>query len=112
MALSDRTREDARWEAIRRKMEEHAVLLRRQGAIVARMARGRRVWSVRFRDRVDGREVQRAIYLGGDDQPELLRRARELLKQFHEDQTTPEEIALYTRTVADMRAMLRRLSMG
>jgi len=73
---------------------------------VSRMARGRRVWSVRFRD--GGR--QRTIYIGGDNQPELLKRARSLLMQFREEASWPREIARYAKAASTLALIARRLT--
>src|SRR4051794_39269148 len=65
---------ERRWAAIRRKLEAGAEHLATQGVLVPGIAAGRRVWKVRFVVREGGRPVHRAVYIGGDDQPELLER--------------------------------------
>ena len=62
-----------RWAAIKSKLEAHADDLATQGVLVSRVASGRKVWKVRLVVRVGCRRVHRAIYVGGDDQPELSR---------------------------------------
>jgi hypothetical protein len=101
--------QEARWETVRAKIARDAPHLRRQGSIVAKWARGRRVWALRFRLREQGRTVQRSVYLGGDDQPELLGRARDFLRQCRAQALWPGEVAASARMAAAIRTTLRRL---
>jgi hypothetical protein len=105
----NRSHQEARWEEIREKIVRDAAHLRRQGSIVAKWARGRRVWALRFRVRDQGRTVQRSVYLGGDDQPELLGRARDFLRQCRAQALWPGEVAASARMAAAIRTTLRRL---
>jgi hypothetical protein len=101
----------ARWRKIQETLEHHAHHLRKQGSLVSKpTASGRRVWVVRFWIESQGRSVCRSIYIGGDDQPELLARTRELLKHYRERATWAKEIATYSRLVAVANATLKRLS--
>src|SRR4051794_32078968 len=70
---------EARWAAVELKLEAHADVLAGQGTLVAKHARGRRVWVVRYVVRVDGRRAHRSVYVGGDDVTELIERVRSLL---------------------------------
>lgn len=110
MEAADDIHQEDRWSIIRRKMEGKAATLRRQGSIVSRMARSRRVWALRFRECDGGKQKQRAIYIGGDDQPELLRRARKLLKNYQEQTHWPKEIAHYAKVAAAIDAVTRRFT--
>jgi hypothetical protein len=105
----NRSHQETRWEEIREKIVRDAAHLRRQGSIVAKWARGRRVWALRFRVRDQGRTVQRSIYLGGDDQPELLRHAQDLLRRCRERARWSRELAASARMAAAIRTTLRRL---
>ena len=68
---------ERRWRAVEAKLASHQDRLADQGGLVAMdSASGRRVWVVRVVDVVEGRRVHKSIYVGGHDQPELLRRAR------------------------------------
>ncbi len=71
---------ERRWDVIRAKLLANADLLAERGSLAASTsASGRRVWAVRFADVQDGRPVHRNIYVGGDDQAELLRRTHDWL---------------------------------
>ena len=100
---------ERRWAAIRSKLEAHAGDLATQGVLVARVASGRRVWKVRLVVRVGGRRVHRAIYVGGDDQPELLERARQLLELYRAQGRWGEEVAAFARFAASVSGLARRL---
>lgn len=59
------------------------------------MAKGRRVWAVRFFASENGKGVQRTVYLG--DEPELLHRARVLLDAYRQQTLWVKEVALFAR---------------
>ncbi len=82
----------------------------KQGAIVSRRASGRRVWSLRFYVQEGGRRVQKSIYVGGDDQPELLFRARALLARYRARSGWADEIAQFARWASLARVSLGRLA--
>ena len=48
---------EARWAVIRQKLEAHAEVLASRGSLVAKQARGRRVWAVRFVVAQGGRPI-------------------------------------------------------
>ena len=100
---------ERRWAVIRSKLEAHADDLATQGVLVSRVASGRRVWKVRFVVREGGRRVHRAIYVGGDDQPELLERARRLLELYRAQGRWGEEVAAFARFAASVIGLARRL---
>ena len=99
---------ERRWAALRAKLEAHADALVTQGVLVSRVASGRRVWKVRLVVRVGGRRVHRAIYVGGDDQPELLERARRLLELYRAQGRWGEEVAAFARFAAAFIGLARR----
>ena len=99
---------ERRWAALRVKLEAHADELATQGVMVSRVAAGRRVWKVRFVVREGGRRVHRAIYVGGDDQPELLERARRLLELYRAQGRRGEEVAAFARFAAAFIGLARR----
>ncbi len=71
-----------RWPKLRDKILQHALWLRHQGGLVLLRDRGRKpAWVIRFRAEEGGRKVHRTIYIGGEDQRELLRRVRPLLER-------------------------------
>ena len=100
---------ERRWAALRAKLEAHADDLATQGVLVSRVASHRRVWKVRLVVRVGGRRVHRAIYVGGDDQPELLERARRLLELYRAQGRWGEEVASFARFAASVSGLARRL---
>ena len=113
MSPGERTWDDAeswerRWRVIEAKLEAHADMLVRQGAIVAKQANGRKVWVIRFKAQVEGKSVQRMIYLGGDDQPELIRRAQAKLNEYRELKRLPAELASFVRMARRLSAIARR----
>ena len=102
-----------RWKLLEQRMSGVAELLEHQGTITSRMARGRRVWSVRFHaPDSDGRSVHRAIYVGDDSV--LLKRSRRLLASFRSRQRWPAEakrIVHFTETlVSAMRQCMTKRS--
>ena len=99
---------ERRWAALRVKLEAHADDLATQGVLVSRVASGRRVWKVRLVVRVGGRRVHRAIYVGGDDQPELLERARRLLEVYRAQGRWGQEVAAFARFAAALIGLARR----
>ena len=100
---------ERRWAALCVKLEAHAADLATQGVLVPRVASGRRVWKVRFVIREKGRRVHRAIYVGGDDQPELLDRVRRLLELYRAQGRWGEEVAAFARFAAAFIGLARRL---
>ena len=73
---------EARWRRIRRKMLARSYLLQKQGAVQPKVASsGRTTWELRFRetDR-HGQRRYRAIYIGRDDEAELVDRVGKYLK--------------------------------
>ena len=100
---------ERRWAALRVKLEAHADDLATQGVLVSRVASGRRVWKVRLVIREGSRRVHRAIYVGGDDQPELLERARRLLELYRAQGRWGEEVAAFARFAASVSGLARRL---
>ena len=104
---------ERRWQKILGKMQDQVMHLQRQGVIVSKISStGRRVWALRFCSRDQGRRVHRSIYLGGDDQPELLRRARLLLQEYRSRAGWAKEIATYAQFAAGANAALKRLGVG
>ncbi len=103
---------EARWDAIRGKLEANANMLATQGSLVAKDARGRRVWAVRFTEVVAGRRVQRSIYVGNDDVPELIERVRHLLEQYRRQARWADEVEGYARTAARAGKIARLLAAG
>ncbi len=99
---------EARWDAIQRKLEPHADVLARQGTLVAKDARGRRVWAVRFPEMVAGRRVQRSIYIG--DRDELVERAKGLLEQYRLQGSWADEVEGYARLAARAGGVARLLA--
>ena len=108
-ARSHRADLERRWAAIQPKLEALAGDLATQGVLVSRVASGRRVWKVRLVVRVGGRRVHRAIYVGGDDQPELLERTRRLLELYRAQGRWGEEVAAFARFAASVSSLARRL---
>lgn len=88
-------------------MLANARLLARQGSVASRLANGRRLWLLRFKDVEQGRSVQRALYLGGQDQAEVVQRARDLLSVLRAPLRLSKELHLICGFVKTVRNMMR-----
>src|SRR3954469_4837075 len=92
---------DRRWRVVEAKLAANAERLAEQGGLVAmKSASGRRVWVVRFVDVVDGRKVHRSVYIGGDDQPDLLARTQRWLDHCRVKGRVADDVDGYARLAA------------
>ena len=99
-----------RWHAIERKLAANAERLADRGGLVAMTsASGRRVWVVRFVEVVDGAKIHRSLYIGGDDQPELVARTRLWLDQCRVSGRVAADVAGHARLAAAACGVIRRL---
>jgi len=99
-----------RWHAIELKLAANAGRLADQGGLVAmKSASGRRVWVVRVVEMVDGRRVHRSLYVGGDDQAELLARTQRWLDYCRVKGRVADDVAGYARLAAAASGAVRRL---
>ena len=103
---------EARWDAIRRKLEANADVLATRGTLVAKEARGRRIWAVRFGVTEGGRRVHKAIYIAGEDRPELIERTRRWLEDRRTSARWADEVQGYARLAARAGGIARRLATG
>ncbi len=103
---------ETRWDSILRKLEAHADVLANQGSLVAKDARGRRVWAVRFVAEEGGRRVHKSVYIGGDDMPELIEQARSLLEEYRGTGRWADEVERYARMAARAGGIARHLAAG
>src|SRR4051794_28725724 len=102
--------QDRRWVAIESKLAANAERLADQGGLVAmKPGSGRRVWVVRVTDDVDGKKVHRSVYIGGDDQPELLARTRRWLDHCRVRGRVADDVDGYARLAAAACNAARRL---
>ena len=98
---------EERWRTIEGKILAAAHLLERGGALSLKDDRGGPVWRLRFRDRSPtGKLVERTIRIGKN--PELVRRARELLERCHQRGAWRTEIAGLSRLSAVAVATVKR----
>lgn len=96
-----------RWRRLVERLQEHAALLEHQGTVTFRMARRRRVWSLRFVERKEGgRPIQRALYVGGD--LELVRRVRAFLRECRRRARWDDEAKLFAKVAGALTRVLRR----
>ena len=100
---------EARWQTIQAKIASHAEHLVTQGAIVARTTRNGKVWMLRFYVAESGRRIQKAIYIGSDQQTEILARARQLLARYRSRADWAREIVQSARWAALAAAKLRKI---
>ena len=99
-----------RWRAIERKLAANAERLADRGGLVAmKSASGRRVWVVRFVEVVDGAKIHRSLYIGGDDQPELLARTQRWLDHCRVSGRVAAAVAGHARLAAAACGVIRRL---
>lgn len=101
---------ERRWSVVEAKLAANADRLADQGSLVTmKSASGRHVRTLRFVDRVDGRRVQRSLYVGGDDQSELLRRTQIWLDRCRVKGRVATEVAGLARLAAAACGAVRRL---
>ena len=99
-----------RWHEIERKLAANAERLADRGGLVAmKSASGRRVWVVRFVEVVDGAKIHRSLYIGGDDQPELLARTQLWLDHCRVSGRVAAAVAGHARLAAAACGAIRRL---
>lgn len=103
---------ETRWATIKLKLEPNAEVLARQGTLVAKFARGRRDWAVRFVVMVGARRVHRSVYVGGDDVPELIERAGALLEGYRRMGRWADEVEGYAGLAARAGGIARRMAAG
>ena len=101
---------EARWDSILRKLEANAEELARQGTLVAKCSRGRRVRAVRYVVQEGGRRVHKAIYVGGDDVPELIERTRLQLEEYRRAARWADEVEAYAKLAAKAGNIARLLA--
>lgn len=100
---------ERRWLTIKAKMESHAQDLLTSGTIVSKLARGRRVWVLRFVTRRGGVRTLKTIYIG-DPPPALLRRVRRFVEEHRAFGQLPGQIDRCARLVARASAVANRLA--
>jgi hypothetical protein len=101
---------ETRWARIARKIELAATHLRTQGVLVRRRDAGRRAWVVRYRTYDPEGTRLRSIYIGGDDEPELVQRATRLLAELRGPSRRRREIDMFARGVRAARTLVKRLT--
>ena len=102
---------ETRWVTIKLKLEPNADVLARQGTLVVKEARGRRVWAVRFVAEEGGRRPHKSIYIGGDV-PELIARTGSLLEEYRRMGRWADEVEGYARLAARSGSIARRMAAG
>ena len=85
-------------------------MLADRGTLVAKTARVRRAWAVRFVADECGRRVHRSVYVGGE--PELVERAGRLLEEYRNPGRWADEVGGYARLAAVAGGVARRLTSG
>jgi hypothetical protein len=102
----DATFGGARWDKLRRKLQELRPVLITQGSLVKLKKRGQWYWYLRYYDPDPGSRKQRSVYIGSE---EIAQRVRQLLEQIR----APGEFLRETLLLADLvrhvvRPLLRR----
>ena len=108
--LTDFADLEARWATIKLKLEANAEVLARRGTLVAKDARGRRVWAVRYVDEEGGKRAHRSIYVAGDELPELIERTRSLLEEYRRTGRWADEVERYARMAARAGGIARHMA--
>jgi len=108
MRPSDDARQEARWRKIVAQVEADGRYLMGQGAVVAKRARGRIVWALRFRAWDEGRAIHGSLYLGADAQGKLRQRAHELLECYRQQGRWLRQLPALARLAAKLSAVGRR----
>jgi hypothetical protein len=99
-----------RWHAIEQKLAANAERLADRGGLVAmKSASGRSIRVVRFVEVVEGTKVHRSLYVGGDDQPELLARTQRWLDHCRVSGRVAAAVAGHARLAAAACGAIRRL---
>ena len=98
---------ESRWRHLREKIMQYAELLVDQGTVASRLARGKRVESLRFYQQCGSRRIQRAIYLGADQR--LVQRTQDLLEEIRRDRACEREVELLSRLCRTLVRPFRRL---
>jgi hypothetical protein len=93
---------EERWRKICEHLDANIDHLVHQGTLSARRSGRRRVWSVRFVVQKDGCKRHRSIFVGGDEQAELLQRTQRRLAWYR-------MIGSYERDVGDAARFARAL---
>jgi hypothetical protein len=108
MAAAGKRDPEARWRKVRAEMERNAYHLMRRGNIAAKWACGGRRWVLRFAAPDGrGRLVNRSLYLGSDENAEVVRHARALLGYYRATANWLEQIRLSARLGTRAAAILR-----
>lgn len=98
---------EARWRTIEAKILAATHLLERAGALSQKDDRGGPIWRLRFRERLPtGILIERTIRIGKN--PELVRRASELLERIHRRGAWRKEIAALARLSTVVSATIAR----
>lgn len=103
---------ERRWAALHARLMAAERWLRRQGTLTTKRAGNRRVWVVRFFVTADGRRRQKSIYVGTEDQTELVRRTRAVLARFRTEGQWSSEIAGLARLAGRASRLGRDLARG
>lgn len=106
-------RPNDRWDSLRARIQEHALLLVNQGDLVLKQIDAKHYWYLRFHLPADGRGHRRyrSLYVGREcDQELVVGRVRGLLEGFRQPRRQIEEIAGYVRVVTAMTRALRGAS--
>lgn len=84
---------EAKWTKLRQKLLGYEVVLMHRGAPALKTSNGHRFWTLRLPIERDGRTVSGAIYIGREQDVELLARTRALLRRLREPAHWHREIA-------------------
>jgi hypothetical protein len=98
------------WQRVRRRIEEAAPHLVKQGVIVAKTGGRRRVFVLRFRRPEQGRNKLKSIYLCEDNETKILARAQAMLDLIRGPAHWSKEVAAYARCARAARALVKRLT--
>lgn len=92
-------------------MEAARAILEKSGAVVELRKRGRsQLWAIRYRTKVNGHKVQRAIYVGDAS---IATRARQLIEQWRDEAISTERrtkklLLSYAKVQGDAAGLSKR----
>jgi hypothetical protein len=97
---------EARWQALRARVEASAPLLETQGVLTPRKDGGRTYWYLRFVEIDAGKSTRRSLYVG--THPELIRRVGKLLEECRERHRWMKETSMLARLALGLGTTLFR----
>jgi hypothetical protein len=99
-----------RWDALAAAIEANAILLATQGDLILKKNSSGSYWYLRFLmpPGPDGHRRHRALYVGRQDDQELVARVRALLERIRGPRRVRQELTGYVRIAAEIERSVQR----